>query len=453
LGDSASLIDIFVLLIGVGAVVLAAAADTAFGEANRVRLRALAEDEAFLGAMVRRLLEEPPRTWMALHLLEILGLVVATAGAAGLASGSGPLWPTSGSGGVFEALPLIVFALFVLVFVDWAPRIVANMMPERAAVFVALPLHLTAWFVYPIFSVVGRLVGFLPHAEDRALRDDELRSLLHMDEDGVGELAEDDIEMMAGIMEMGDTKTREVMVPRPDIVGIPIDASLDEAVSTIIEAGHSRIPVYRETLDNIAGLLYAKDLLEAFRRRDFEASLVDYLRDPHVVPESTPVKTLLKALRMAKVHMAIVVDEYGGTAGLVTIEDLLEEIVGEIQDEYDEEVPRVEQLDQDEGVFSGGLDIDDVNRMMDIRLPTDEVDTLAGLVLACLGRMPEPGDRAIFEDAEIEVLALEGRRIHRVRITRRNGDEDETSPEFKSEAGLGNATSSGAEALEAGARN
>ena len=230
--------------------------------------------------------------------------------------------------------------------------------------------------------------------------------------------------MMAGIIELGDTKVREVMVPRIDIVAIPIDASLDDALDTILEAGHSRIPVYRETIDHVAGLLYAKDLLRAFRARDHKARIADYLREPHVVPESMLVKTLLAALRSAKIHMAIVVDEYGGTAGLVTIEDLIEEIVGEIEDEYDEETPRVERIGKDEGVFSGGLDIDDVNRLMDIRLPTDEVDTLAGLVLDRLGRVPESGERAIFDDAEIEVLGLDGRRIHRVKVTRRGAEAD-----------------------------
>ena len=234
--------------------------------------------------------------------------------------------------------------------------------------------------------------------------------------------------MIAGIIELGDTRVREVMIPRIDIVAIPLDATLDDALDAIIGAGHSRIPVYRDSIDDIAGLLYAKDLLRPFRTRDFEPDLPALLRECFFVPQSKPVDELLQELQSRKTHMAIVVDEYGGTAGLVTIEDLLEEIVGEIQDEYDHEEPRLQQVGDDELLCNAGVDIDDVNHLMGIELPTERVDTLAGLVFTELGRVPEVGDKAVFEDAEIEVLALAGRRIHRVRVVRRH-------PEGEADAG------------------
>jgi CBS domain containing-hemolysin-like protein len=399
------------LVLGLALAALVAAADTAFDEANRVRLRELAEQQRMLNGSAKRLLDEPGRTWIALRLLGMLGLVSATAG---LVLSFGP------SGWGLPMLPLLAgYVLVLVLIIEYLSRILANRHPERIALAVALPIDMMAMVFYPIFDLVGRLTGFRPHANGRSIREDELRALLNMDEDSGSAIQADEIEMMAGIMELGETKVREVMVPRIDIVAIPVDASIEVALDTIIEAGHSRIPVYRDTVDHIIGLLYAKDLLTALRARDFDANIADFLREPRVVPESMLVKTLLGALRSARIHMAIVVDEYGGTAGLVTIEDMIEEIVGEIQDEYDEESPRVEHVSHDEGVFNAGIDIDDVNRMMDIRLPTDAVDTLAGLVLDRLGRVPEPGDRARFEDAEIEVLDLEGRRINRVRVLRR----------------------------------
>ncbi|MCB0216846.1 MAG: HlyC/CorC family transporter [Caldilineae bacterium] len=413
-----SLASPILLALGLALAALAAAADAAFDETNRVRLRELVTREERLSVSVWRLLDDPARTWTAVRLLEVLGLVLATTGFLTLlrldaSSRAGAPW-----------LEPVGLALLAGLGVEYLPRMLVNRHPERSALTVALPVDLIAYLVFPIFQLIARFTGYLPHAHTRSIREDELRSLLNIDEEGNGGIEPDEIEMMAGIIELGDTKVREVMVPRIDIVAIPLEASLEEALDLILEAGHSRIPVYRETIDDIAGLLYAKDLLEPFRSRNFEARIVDLLRDPHVVPESMLVKTLLGALRSARIHMAIVVDEYGGTAGLVTIEDLIEEIVGEIQDEYDEESPRVEHIGEDEGVFSGGIDIDDVNRMMDIRLPSDAVDTLAGLVLDRLGKVPEAGELARFEDADIEVLALEGRRIHRVRVTRRHPEDD-----------------------------
>jgi putative hemolysin len=276
-----------------------------------------------------------------------------------------------------------------------------------------------------------RRLGLAPTVGRRSdgsrVRDETLRALARGD-DPSGEVEDEEMEMIAGIMDLAETKVREVMVPRIDIVAIPLDASLDDALDTIIGAGHSRIPVYQDTVDNIVGLLYAKDLLRPFRERDFTPDLRGLLREPYFVPQSKAVDVLLQELQTRKVHIAIVVDEYGGTAGLVTIEDLLEEIVGEIEDEYDRDEPRMEAVGDGEIVFHAGYNIDDVNDLMDIHLPSEDVDTLAGLVFATLGRVPGPGERVTFEDAEIEVLTLEGRRIHRVRVVRRSRDGDAAHP-------------------------
>ena len=237
-------------------------------------------------------------------------------------------------------------------------------------------------------------------------------------------------EMFEGVVELGQAKAREVMVPRVDIVSIPDDVTLDAALDCIIAEGHSRIPVYHDTLDTIVGILYAKDLLRRFRDRDFAASVTDLVRAPTFVPESKPVDELLRELQSSKVHIAIVVDEYGGTAGLVTIEDILEEIVGEIRDEYDPEETDVEFVDRaaGRGTFKASAHIDAVNDLLDLHLPTDDdVETVGGLVFSALGRVPNPGDTADVGDGRIEVLEVEGSRIQRVSVSRLGAAHTATS--------------------------
>lgn len=253
-------------------------------------------------------------------------------------------------------------------------------------------------------------------------REDALRALVgeEVERPVDGEVSTQD--MITGVMELRETRVREVMVPRIDVVALPVDKSLGEALDAVIDAGHSRVPVFRESIDDVAGVLYAKDLLVVLRDGLEEVSIEALARDCFFVPESKTVNELLHELRQERVHLAVVVDEYGGTAGLVTIEDILEEIVGEIQDEYDSEEPDVLLVDVDagEGVFRAGIDIHDVNRLLGVDLSTeDDVDTLGGLVFTHLGKVPDEGETVACEGADLEVLEVEGRRIARVRVTRR----------------------------------
>jgi CBS domain containing-hemolysin-like protein len=185
-----------------------------------------------------------------------------------------------------------------------------------------------------------------------------------------------------------------------------------------MEAGHSRIPVYQETIDNVQGVLYAKDLLPYLREGRTDVPLKSILRQAYFIPEMKNASDLLPDLQQRRVHMAIVVDEYGGMAGLVTIEDLLEEIVGEIQDEYDTEEPFVEFVSDDEYIFDARVDLDDLNRLMDVELPTDDSDTLGGFIYSELGKVPAVGDRVFFDDMGFTVESVAGRRIKKVHVER-----------------------------------
>jgi CBS domain containing-hemolysin-like protein len=221
---------------------------------------------------------------------------------------------------------------------------------------------------------------------------------------------------------------REVMIPRVDIACLEDSATLDEALDRIIARGHSRIPVYHETIDQIVGILYAKDLLPWMRAGRGDLSLTALLRAAHFVPETMKVDALLKDLQARKVHLAIAVDEYGGTAGLVTIEDVLEEIVGEIQDEYDVELPPVQVVGQGELIVDARVLIDDINSLAGLELESDESDRIGGVVFERLGRVPRQGDEIeVGEGVMIRVLSVEGLRPRRLRISYRADETLELS--------------------------
>jgi putative hemolysin len=224
--------------------------------------------------------------------------------------------------------------------------------------------------------------------------------------------------MIASIFEFGETVAREVMVPRIDIDAIAVETPLLDAVDVILKAGHSRLPVYKETVDNVVGMLYAKDLLRYLRDGRTDVPISRMLRPPYFIPESKKVDELLQELQQRRVHMAIVVDEYGGTAGLVTIEDLLEEIVGEIQDEYDTEAPTVEEVGADEYLFDARLNLDEVNKVLAVDLPDEGGNSLGGFIYSQLGKVPAVGDTIDYEGVRIEVLSVAGRRIQQVRASR-----------------------------------
>lgn len=222
--------------------------------------------------------------------------------------------------------------------------------------------------------------------------------------------------MIYSIFQLGDTLAREVMVPRIDIVAFEERTSLVEATDVLLRTGHSRAPVYRGTVDNIIGLLYGKDLLSAWRAGRQDQGVGQILREAYFVPEAVRVRDLLTDMQAKRVPLAIVVDEYGGTAGMVSIEDIVEEIVGEIRDEYDtaEESP-AQELPGGEYLFSGRVNLDDVNELTGADLPTDTSETLGGFLSGQLGRLPAPGEEVVVGGLRLIVEQASGRRIRKVR--------------------------------------
>ena len=237
------------------------------------------------------------------------------------------------------------------------------------------------------------------------------------------EVDREEIELISSVLEFSDTIVREVMVPRTDMITIDSDLSSEEALDLVIEHGFSRIPITGENIDDVVGLVYAKDLLRIMDTRSGPRPVMEIRRNAHHIPETKPVPELLREMQSSQVHMAVVVDEFGGTAGLVTIEDLLEELVGEIVDEYDTETPMVQELEGGQYLVDARMSVDDLNDLLDVTLPDDEWDTVGGLVLGLAGRVPIVGERFELDGAFFTPERVQGRRVERVRVARRSHRE------------------------------
>ncbi len=397
------------------------AADAAMGAISRHRLNALQEEGAPRDVRVARLLADPYRFKAAIILLNAASIITATAFTGLLTRGFSTGWRLGALGALL---------LLILVFSEALPKALALRNPAGAAQALAGPMALLTGLSWPLISLINLLIGptmrtLSGHdlAKMPLVTEEELRLLVNVGEEE-GLIEPDERVMIEGIFSFGDTVVREVMVPRVDIVAMEQNATLNEALELVIGHGHSRIPVFHETIDQVVGILYAKDLLpwlrngEAGQGPSVPLSLASLLRPPHFVPETMKVDALLKDLQARKVHLAIVVDEYGGTAGVVTIEDLLEEIVGEIQDEYDVEEQSVRLVSEGELIADARVLLDDLNDVTGLHIESDESDRIGGLVYERLGRVPKAGDEVQLNDGiTITVLSVEGLRPRQLRLT------------------------------------
>jgi CBS domain containing-hemolysin-like protein len=407
-------IAVIVALTGVAAFL--GAAETSLTRMGRIRAMHLAEEgRRGAGALVR-LVENPPRF---LNLVLLLVLVVqffATALATSVAE-------RLIGGGIGVAVAATAMTLLTFIFAEVAPKTFAVQHTDRVALSVAPLVYLLVRL--PILGPLTRLLIGIGNvvtpgkglATGPFLSEDELRAMV--DEAEKEEVIEqEEREMIHSIFEFGDTILREVMVPRPDMVAVGADRSLQEVLEVILRSGYSRIPVYERDIDDIVGLAYAKDVLRSLHDGQVDKPLADILRPAPFMPESMKAADCLREMRRRKSHMVIVIDEYGGTAGLVTIEDLLEEIVGEIADEYDREEPNVEPLPDGDYRVNARLGIDEVNELLDVQLPSTEWDSIGGLVLNLVGDVPREGQEVEFMGLKLRAERVQGRRLGRIRIHR-----------------------------------
>ena len=414
--DAEAWLQLTVLVVSLILCALASAAETSLTSLSRIKLKNLVEEADPKGIEIDHLLANPNRFLSTILIVNSVAVIVASSMATVLA--------LRFSASLGELLSTILISLVVLIFCEITPKTAAVQNPLRWARAFVGPVRNAAWVLYPLVWSLGaitnslvRLLGGQVKHKGPFVTEEELRLLVTVGEEE-GVLEEDETEMIHSIFEFADTTVREVMIPRIDMVTLESDATVDEAVDLALQGGFSRIPVYKESIDDIIGVLYTKDMLKQLREDHDDLSISSLVRSAYFVPETKKLDDLLREMQQKHVHMVIVVDEYGSVAGLVTIEDLVEEIVGDIQDEYDREERLYEQINENEYVFSAKISIDEFNDLMDTRLDDTDYETLGGFLYAQLDKIPNIGDTVTFNDLSFTVLTTRGRRITQVKVVR-----------------------------------
>jgi putative hemolysin len=406
------------LLVMFGSVL--AMAESSLTRMSRVRALALAEDGRRNADLLVRLETDPPRYLNSVYLAVMF---VQNGSAILVALLSERTW-----GDTWVTLASLVFTLLYFVLVEAMSKTFGIQNSDRVALFLTpVVFFLGRLLQYPTRLLIGLANWLLPGKglrEGPFVSEGDIRSMAEVGHEE-GSIEEDEKELIHSIFEFGDTIVREVMVPRPDVIAIEDTFSLRDVQELVLEHGYSRIPVFHEDLDDVEGVVFAKDVLKALHQGKTDVPLTEVARPARVVPESKKVADLLREMQREKFHQAIVTDEYGSVTGIVSLEDLLEELVGEIADEYDVEEPEMVQLD--DGVYrvSGKTSIDDVNDLLDVELPDEDWDTVAGLVLDIFGKIPDAGEEAAFQGLRFRAEELQGRRVATVLITRLPDDDDQ----------------------------
>jgi CBS domain containing-hemolysin-like protein len=408
---------------------LLALAESSLTRMTRVKALALDEEGHRNAPLLVRLETDPPRYLNSVY----LAVMIVQNGSAILVA----ILAQRQFGNLGVTIASLVFTLLYFVFVEAMSKTFGVLHSDRTALALA-PL---VWFLgrllaWPTRGLIGLANVLLPGRGIKAgpfVSEEEIRSMVQVGTEE-GSIDEGERALIHSIFEFGDTIVREVMVPRPDIIAIEDDKALRDVQALVLTHGTSRIPVYDadEDLDSVIGIVFAKDVLKALHQGKHDMPLTDIVREARWVPESKKVADLLREMQREKFHMALVTDEYGSVTGLVSLEDLLEELVGEITDEYDREEAEFEQVADRVYRMSGKTSIDDLNELLEVDLPDEEWDTVAGLVLDILGHIPEEGEECRIDGLTFMAEEVKGRRIEKVLITRDPGVEpalvEETSP-------------------------
>jgi putative hemolysin len=390
--------------------------------ARRTRIIELHHEGNRRARDVLRITSDPPRFIAAMQLgVTLTSLGIGALGERALADAFGNLMATV----VAVLLAYLILTFLHVVIGELVPKGIALGHPERTALFVSPPvrwffiaLRPFIWFLEESTEVVLSWLGLQPPgAENDVLSEAELRIVVSQSTRH-GEIEEQEQEMLYKVFDFADKEASDVMVPRPEVVALSIDLPPEQALEAVMDSPYTRYPVYRESLDDVVGVLHVRDLFSALRERGMhEVKIEEIVRPAHIVPETKDLAALLSEFRRTNQHMAIVVDEYGETEGIVTLEDLLEEIVGEIEDEFDLPDESVEQVDDDTIKVDGTFPIDDFNERFRTALPDEDYHTVAGFVFGLLGRQPEVGDDITHDGLRFDVLEVEGSRINKIAVT------------------------------------
>jgi putative hemolysin len=431
--DGSLSLQIFFLLVLIGINAFFAASEIAIISVNAQKIRKQAEEGDKKAQLLQNLVSEPSRFLATIQVGVTLAGLLASAVAAESFSDNLSRWFRSFGLALDETvitlIAVIVITLvlsyFQLVLGELVPKRLAMQKPEQISRFAVAPICLLAKVAAPFVkflsistNLVIKLFGGNPALNEEKISEEEIRLMVEVgQEKGVIQTTEK--EMINNIFEFDNTAVSEVMTHRTDVIALPLDATLDEVTNIVVNEKFSRIPVYDETIDNIVGILHVQDLIPVLRgNAKTSFSLKKIIRNAYMVPSSKKTDELFKELQKNKTHLAVIIDEYGGTAGIVTIEDLIEEIVGNIFDEHDEEIKEVERIDNRTFMVEGLVGLGIVNELLEVELPEGDYDTLGGFVIAQLDRIPGEDEKPVVEYHNIvfQVEAVEERRIAKVKI-------------------------------------
>lgn len=406
---------VLLLVVALILAAFAAASETALTSVSRLRMRSLAEEGDRRAEVVVRLHNDANAYLSTILSINTVAVIVASTSATLIISSAYHSFPGAAGTAILSA--------FVLVFCEIAPKSLALRFNEGLALVLARPVAGLTRLLRPLVGALTLISNSLLRAVTRGrsvvgpfVTEEELKLMVHLgQQQGVVEYGEQ--EMIHGILEMTDKTVREVMVPRIDVVAIEAEGTVSELIELVIHHGHSRIPVYEESMDNVVGVVYAKDLLRDGARRGDLRKITTLMRKPYFTPEVKHVGELLHEMQERKVHMAVVVEEHGGTAGIVTFEDLIEEIVGPIRDEYDvAEQEEVQFLNDREVLLNARFPVDDIKDLLHIEVGETESDSIGGLVYERLGEIPAVGATLQLGEATLIVEKVRRQSIQLVRI-------------------------------------
>ena len=423
--------QVLLILILIGLNAFFAASEMAIVSVRHSKIIPLIDQGNKSAAIIGRFLEEPSKLLATIQIgITFAGFLASAIGAQSISMWLGEFLKSTKIIFISEYAYVIatvivtsIIAFITLIFGELVPKRLALEKSDKIALKVAKPINLVSKIFSPFVKLLSYstnslvvLFGGSNNANNSHITEEEIRMMINVGEEK-GIFQETETDMINSIFEFDDTVVKEVMTPRTDIVAINVESSLEEILEVIVRDNFSRIPVFEETIDKIIGILYVKDLFGLIKKKiENETSLREIIRPGHFVSEYKKIDELFKEMQKSKSHIAIIIDEYGGTAGLITIEDLLEEIVGNIFDEYDDVVQDYEMLEENVYLVNGILNIGEINDILNTDFPEEEFDTISGLMLSLLGKMPEVGDEVSIKNIHFRIEEVDDKRIEKVRI-------------------------------------
>jgi CBS domain containing-hemolysin-like protein len=414
-------LDLVIIVVCLILIALLSSSEVAFIAANRIKMKHLQEKGNKKAETVLEIREEHDRLFSAVILSGNLFTVLATSVGTALA-----LKLFGADAGIIVAT--VIMTLLTVVFGELAPKTFAVSHAERIALAMAQPIKLYIRIIAPLVFIFNKLSNYVikltggeVKPAPQLLTEEEMKAMISIGEEE-GTLEKEEKKMLHNVFEFGDKSVSEAMLPRTEIISIPEDAVVADVLDLVSEKGYSRYPVIRETVDNITGMLYVKDILRTMAKEEVspQTSIKRFVRDTYYVPESKMVTALLDDMQKNKFQIAIIIDEYGGTAGLITLEDMIEEIVGEFQDEFEaiEAEKEVEIVDESTFVVSGSTSIDEINELVGVELESEEFNTIGGFLFGMFGHLPKVGEQIRYKNIRFLILEMESKKIEKIKITK-----------------------------------